>query len=68
MIFIDFEGYVNKNPSLAGYLIGNEFKQMNLDKKLTRVQKSKWTKLLNHKKVDVDGKLFIKDKLEISFK
>ena len=37
-------------------------------KKLTRVQKSKWTKLLNHNKVDVDGMLFIKDKLELSFK
>jgi hypothetical protein len=33
---------------------------------LTTVQKSKWTKLLHHNQVDVEGMVFIKEKLGIS--
>ena len=31
MIYLDFEGYMNKEPSLVGYLLNNEFKQVILD-------------------------------------
>ena len=35
-------------------------------KKLTKVQKSKWTNLRKHNKVDVDGMIYILDKLDMS--
>ncbi len=35
---------------------------------LTNVQKSKWTKLLHHNHVDVEGMLYIAEELNISFK
>ena len=31
MIYLDFEGYMNKEPSLVGYLFNSEFKQVILD-------------------------------------
>ena len=37
-------------------------------KKLTPVQKGKWTKLLRHNFIDVDGMVYIADKLDISSK
>ena len=35
---------------------------------LTLTQKSKWTKLQNHNRVDVEGMLFLVEKLNFSFK
>jgi len=85
MIFLDFEGFTNKKPSLVGYRIDGSFKQIILDEDFIQISKetdiefkeyeefcdwilSKSYELKQHNKIDVDGMIYIVDKLDISLK
>ena len=50
MIYLDFEGYMRKEPSLVGYLIDGEFTQFILDEEFLPIAQATDIKFKNYKK------------------